>query len=39
MIVATLEGALMMERFVDGPAGFRDTMSALAARAASRREA
>ena len=29
MIVATLEGALMMERFVDGPAGFRDTMSAL----------
>ena len=29
MIVATLEGALMMERFVDGPAGFRDTTSAL----------
>lgn len=29
MIVATLEGALMMERFVDGPAGFRDTMAAL----------
>lgn len=29
MIVATLEGALMMERFVDGPTGFRDTMSAL----------
>ena len=30
MIVATLEGALMMERYVDGPAGFRDTSSALA---------
>ena len=30
MIVATLEGALMMERFVGGPAGFRDTSTALA---------
>ena len=29
MIVATLEGALMMERFVGGAAGFRDTLSAL----------
>ena len=29
MIVATLEGALMMERFVGGPAGFRDTRTAL----------
>ena len=29
MIVATLEGALMMERFVGGAAGFRDTLTAL----------
>ncbi len=29
MIVATLEGALMMERFVGGPAGFRDTLATL----------
>jgi TetR/AcrR family transcriptional regulator, transcriptional repressor for nem operon len=29
LIVATLEGALMMERLLGGPAGFKDTMAAL----------
>ncbi len=29
MIVATLEGALMMERLLGGPAGFKETLSAL----------
>jgi TetR/AcrR family transcriptional repressor of nem operon len=29
MIVATLEGALLMERMLGGPAGFKDTLSAL----------
>lgn len=29
MIVATLEGALLMERLLGGPAGFKDTLSAL----------
>ena len=29
MIVAALEGALMMERFAGGAAGFRDTLAAL----------
>ena len=29
MVVATLEGALMMERLLGGPAGFKETLSAL----------
>jgi TetR/AcrR family transcriptional regulator, transcriptional repressor for nem operon len=29
MIVATLEGALMMERLLGGPAGFKETLAAL----------
>jgi TetR/AcrR family transcriptional repressor of nem operon len=29
MIIATLEGALLMERLLGGPAGFKDTLSAL----------
>ncbi|WP_264049900.1 TetR/AcrR family transcriptional regulator [Methylobacterium flocculans] len=31
MVVATLEGALLMERLLAGPAGFRDTLDALCA--------
>ncbi|MGU3361237.1 TetR/AcrR family transcriptional regulator [Methylobacterium sp. M6A4_1b] len=29
MVIAALEGALLMERLLAGPAGFRDTLSAL----------